>query len=139
MAVAGMGSGSTNFFSGGVCGTLEPADPFVAEWGFPGGCGFADAVDAYKGTPISPAPPPTKAFRSRARRLTPLPIGLLPAPGEPCESLASTNFPFRTHGDRALREEDGDSTCPRHEAPTSPAPHGRRSADGSPKRRTRWG
>jgi hypothetical protein len=31
MAVAGIGSGSTNFFSGGVCGTLEPADALLAE------------------------------------------------------------------------------------------------------------
>ena len=88
MAVIGLGSGSTYFSSGGVCGTLVPADRVL------GACCFADAEDASKGTAISPAAPPARAFRSRLRRLTLLLTGFVPARGEPSESLASTTSPF---------------------------------------------
>jgi hypothetical protein len=79
MAVTGLGSGSTYFLSGGVCATLVLADPIM------GAGGAADAEDASTGTAISPTPPPTRAFRSRVLRLTPLPVGFTPARGEPCE------------------------------------------------------
>src|ERR1700744_6345845 len=94
MAVKGLGSGSTNFRSGGVCGTWLPADPVPEPCRFLGGRRFADAEDASTGAAISPAPPTTTALRRRVRRMTPPPTGLVPARGEPCDSLASTAFPF---------------------------------------------
>src|ERR1700749_2807739 len=86
-AVAGIGSGSTNFFNGGVFVTLPSAESA------PKPDRFASAEEASNGAAIKPALPPTTAVRSRARRLTPLPVGSSPARGESFESRPTTS-PF---------------------------------------------